>query len=187
MDSFDISKHIDMHRGSNTPSLFPPKYIQSIALFNKHAQTLTSYTRGQLFERLKTDLKSAEALFAPKFLRGKSWLTYPILQVSLSIMRWKYRNETQSANLEETRKALLEIRAALLAHSGSDLRYLIAGRLTYADLIVAQTIGFDTERFPKYAHLYADAVLADEFADIIAWARAVRETHFTGVIARASK
>lgn len=176
-DSFNIARYIDNNRISKTETLFPSCHIHLIQQFNQDAQILLSYTRGKLFNNLKHDMKSAEIIFAPRFLRGKSYLTYPLIKLIIVFMQWKYRKECKVASIQETRRVLLDIRSALVAYSGSDLRYLVGDRLTYADIIVAQCISFDVERYRKFMHLYSDAQLANEFPDVIAWARAVRETH----------
>lgn len=177
LDSFSIAQYIDMHRLSRTPSLFPVSHMDEINTFNEHAQTLLSYMRATMMSRLKSDLSTAEALFAPRWMHGKPWFTRPLLRIMLWLFTMKYARESRRASLENTRRALMAVRSALMAHAGEDLRYLVAGRLTYADIVITEMISFDTERYPKYTCLYADASLADEFADVIAWTRALRDTH----------
>lgn len=78
--------------------------------------------------------------------------------------------------------ALEDTRKALTSYEGAHLRYVCGERLTYADIIMAESIFFDMERHGKFGYLYKDDEFADRFPDIIAWARAVRETHYPELV-----
>lgn len=181
-DSLSIARYIDQHRHSIRDSLFPSDHMADIERFNDHAQTLLCYSRAKMISKLQTDMEALEALFAPKWLQGGGGLksrilTRPLLRVALWLFSLKYSSESERATVESTRRSLTAVRNALMAHTGTDLRHLVAGRFTYADIIVAQLITFDPELYNRFAHIFGDVSLADEFADVVAWARAIRETH----------
>lgn len=107
-------------------------------------------------------------------------LTRPMLRIALALVEFKYAYESKHATEAHARAALSAVRAALAKHAGADLKYLVGGRLTYADIIVAQAISFDMERYPTAVKkVYEEKRLAHDFPDVVAWARAVRETHCT--------
>lgn len=200
-DSFDIARYIDMHRHSKTPTLFPSAHLSTITTFNAHAQILISHLRMGIVQRCRQHLDIAERLYAPRWLRstssstsssstGRRWwlpplplpalLTRPLLRIALTLFEFKYAYESKHATEARARAALSAVRAALTKHAGADLKYLVGGRLTYADIIVAQAISFDTERYPMAVKkVYEEKRFAHDFPDVVAWARAVRETHCT--------
>ena len=175
-DSFIIAQYIDSKRPSHQPSLFPPHLLSEIEKFNAHADTLISYMRNKLMFLLKQDLSLAATMFLPRPLRR---LPRPILGVLLAIFARKYRAESTYATRERAIDALNAIRNALSTCQNSNLRYICGNSLTYADIVVSQSIFFgDLNAQSRYAHLYADAQLQEQFPDIIAWASAVTKTHF---------
>lgn len=179
-DSFDIARHIDVCRQPSLPSLFPPAHLHTIRLFATHAQTLNSFMRGIVLVRLREEPSVAESLYLPRWLRGRFFTKF-LISISIPLFAHKYVKETAAASRTAVRDALLQVRAALAAFPGRNLRYLCAERLTYADIAVAEAVFFDPERHPRHASVYSDSKLLDEFPDVVAWARAVRSTHFADI------
>lgn len=91
--------------------------------------------------------------------------------------------ENREATRAVARKGLEAVRAALASCSTRHLRYLCGDSLTYADIVVAESIYFDPERYGKFGYVYSDEQFFDEFTDVVAWARAVRSTHYASLVA----
>lgn len=176
-ESLDTASYIDELREVPQRSLFPPEQRAKICSFNSVAGIVISFMRAQLISRLKSDLESCEKMFVPRRLQG--WFfTKPIVILAMWSFSRKYAEESRNATQEKVISALDKVRDALVRHEGRHLRYLCGGRLTYADIIVAESLFFDERRHGNWGYLYRNEDLAERFPDLIAWGRAVRETHY---------
>lgn len=70
-DSLSIAAYIDACRDEARPSLFPTGHDAAIARFSEHANTLSSFMRAMLLERLWEDTDTAQKMFMPRPLRGR--------------------------------------------------------------------------------------------------------------------
>lgn len=172
--------YVDTKRQRGKPSLFPSEHLTTIANFNHKAGLLNSYLRAQVIQRLRNDSDAAAQIFAPRALRNK-FVTKPIVSLGLWLFSRKYRHESRVATRDVAKAVLNDVRAALAQHKGKHLRYICAGTLTYADVVVAESLGFDPQRDGEIAYLCKDDEFAESFPDLVAWARAIRETHYLGI------
>lgn len=169
--------YVDTKRQPSTPSLFPSEHLATIVEFNHKAALLNWYMRGKLIEQLRDDLDTAAQLFAPRALRNK-FFTRPLVRLALWLFGRKYRHESRVGTRDVARSALQDVRVALARHKGKNLRYICAETLTYADVVMAESLFFDPQKRGVSAYLYKDDEFAQDFPDLVAWGRAVRETHF---------
>lgn len=198
-----IARFVDAHRGTGRPSLFPPAHMAHIARFQRCARTLLAFLRTRAVARVRRDPLPLLLRALPRCLHRFAWLAVPVARLALGVAvalgacdhaahESGIGVETHSggggggqavAGRSDARRALREVRAALRRHDGAHLRYLVGGRLTYADLVVAQCVRLEVEAEADdsggawLCDVFEDARLADEFADVVAWARAVRQTH----------
>lgn len=179
-DSFEIAMYVDTKRQAGIPSLFPSEHLTTIANFNSKAGLLNSYLRAQVIQRLRNDPDSAALIFAPRALRNK-FFTRPLVSVGLWLFSRKYRHESRVATRDVARTVLHDVRAALAQHKGKHLRYICAETLTYADVVVAESLAFDPQREGQLERLCKDDEFAESFPDLLAWARAIRETHYPSI------
>lgn len=182
LDSFDIARYIDEHRKPSSHTLFPVAHLPSLEKFNAHAASINSFMRARLLAQLRDDPSLGVEMYLPRALRRPAPIARLVVRVAVGALAWRYGRESRTTSRMRVREALLDVRAALAAHEGADLRYLVAGRLSFADVVVAESIFFDMERHARFGRLYADSGFADEFADVVAWARAIRQTHYESVL-----
>lgn len=176
-DSLSISAYVDAQREPSRETLFPVEYASDIALFSEYANALSSFIRPVILAKLEKDPGTAEKLFMPLVLRGR-FFSKTLVKLAIWVFRRKYAEESKKANRDVARDALEQMRKALAQCDGKHLRYLCGERFTYADIIMAESLFFDPERHGKFRYLGQDDEFADCFPDLIAWARAVRETHY---------
>lgn len=179
-ESFDIAQYIDSVRVPPRPTLFPSEHAAAIREYNVHAATLTSYMRERLTSLLSQDLDTAERMFVPWALRG--WFfTRVLVRLGVWVFTRKYSAESQAAGREAARRALEAVRDGLVRFEGTKLRYLCGTGFTFADIAVTEAIFFDGERHGRFAYLYRDQEFCEAFPDVVAWGRAVRDTHYAEV------
>lgn len=176
-DSLAISSYVDGHRESKRQTLFPPDQHTSIIRFNEHATALSSFMRNVLVKKLTDKPEIAQETYMPRPLRG--WFFSGLLvRFALWLFAKKYAHESAAATRARARQGLEETRRALELSKATHLRYLCGDTLTYADIVMAESLFFDVDRHIRFADLYRDDEFAESFPDLIAWAAVVRRTHY---------
>lgn len=183
-DSFDIAKYIDSKRESWKPTLFPPSSLSQLHVFNQHANRIIDFGRSQLIRRLKNDPAVVEQLFMPRFLHNR-FFSRMLARISLLIFVNKYKQEIDTATRQGAKESLEAIRNALKYYPGEKLRHVCGERLSYADIILAESIYFDTDRHGSKGYVYQDDEFFNAFPDLIVWARAIRQTYYGDLKMRA--
>lgn len=184
-DSFDIAKYIDSKRESWKHSLFPQSNLSELYMFNQHAERIIGFGRAQLVGRLRSDPATVEQLYMPRFLQNR-FFSSTLARICLSVFMSKYKQENEIATRQRARESLEAIRDALKSYTGKRLRHVCGEQLSYADIILAESIYFDTERHGRKGYIYQDDEFSNAFPDLIAWARAIRQTYYGDLTIRSS-
>lgn len=181
--AFDMARYIDDNRsGSCKRTLFPAHVLPHIKLFERHATTIARYMERRLVERMQRDLNTAQIMLLPRAMRCR-FFSRALVRLYLWWMRAQLRAyKHDDSSREAATSALLAVRTGLSCYSGRQLRYLCGQHVTFADILVAECIYFDSERFGECAALFSDEQFLEAFPDVVAWARAIRSTHYGCIV-----
>ncbi|PXF47209.1 hypothetical protein BWQ96_02984 [Gracilariopsis chorda] len=136
----------------------------------------------RLIDGMQRDLKAAQMMLLPRSMRTR-FFSNTVVRLYLWWMRAQLRAyKEEESNREAATSALRAVRRALSCYSGRHLRYLCGQHVTFADIVVAECIYFDSERFGECAHVFRDEQLVEAFPDVVAWARAIRTTHYGCIV-----
>lgn len=179
-DSFEIARFADERR-TRGQSLFPKEHAAEIEEWNARSERASGAGRALLIERMLGDKEAlAEALppVLPKPVRPA--MTALAVQGS-RFLRGKYGADKKSVPQHEAllREELTGLRNAL---GGDD--YLLAGKLTYADIAMATALQFvspppegTVEMGPATRRCARHEELTGEFADLARWRDRLYEKH----------
>ncbi|CAN8068396.1 unnamed protein product [Agarophyton chilense] len=176
-NSLDIARHIDSQRVRGRRSLFPAHLMCHITLFERHAHAIVRHMQMTLVHRLQHNMNAAQAVLLPPRWRHR-FFSRVLVRMYLWWLNGEHGAHVRQSSREHARKALNAVRAALSCYSGTQLRYLCGQNVTFADVVVAESIYFDGERHDRLAQLFGDDEFSEAFPDVVAWGRAVRHTHY---------
>ncbi|KAG2494925.1 hypothetical protein HYH03_006860 [Edaphochlamys debaryana] len=195
MQSYDIAKWADTHSARpGAERLFPEGQEAEIARWNAQSDLVLSWARGALVDGMLADpaqLSDPTMLRAslPSLLRPlAAWIGPPLLRMVLRRLRSKYAAEAGASSKDKTLAVLREAQAALKAAppapgAPGGLRYLVGGRLSYADMAIGVAVQVVKPLGPPFASaprppLKEMQAYQEEFADLVAWRDALFAAHF---------
>lgn len=143
MDSEAIARKLDADRASDVPTLFPPEHDEALRRIVVLTDNVMYFWRGQLVQAMRNTPCLAAALFAPKSLRNMPFVE-TISSFAVNLFAAKYKPETDACSESAARAALEELTVAVNAGQEVDkVKYLLAGRLTFVDFVVALGANLD--------------------------------------------
>ena len=173
IDSLAIAEHVD--RNGTGSRLFPEPQRAAIHAFNVQLEPAFEAVRARALQSALADDEAALDLVPPAlrplpFARTSG-------RLGARFVAWKH--PTPSDGLQERmRAALVLVREAL---GGRDYVY---GELSYADIIASTAVQLVAPVSDAYIRLglvkrrtWADAALAAEFSDLVAWRDALYAKH----------
>jgi glutathione S-transferase len=167
-DSFRISRYAEA-KGAGAP-LFPEDRLADIVAWNDRCEAALTAGRALTMRKLLDAPETREEAmppFIPKLLRPALGA---LVDAGYRFVRAKYDATDGEAAAHTFRSQLVTLRAAL---AGRD--YLL-GDLTFADVAMSALLFGVAPPAPAYVRMgtatraaFADAELAREFADLVAW------------------
>jgi len=180
-DSAKIARYADTQ--GEGPVLFPPDREAAITHWIEVSERGLAAARALSLERQLLD-REALAEMVPPGLRsalGPMAARLGAFGLRRTLRKYRANAQTLDQHRQKARSALSELRAGLETSSTSPKTLL--GSFTFADIACAQILGFISP--PAYGlklgkasrRGFTDLMLAQEFADLVAWRDALYEAY----------
>ncbi len=179
-DSFDIAKRADTIGSS--PKLFPEGAEAEIRRWNALSEEVLAASRVLSLRRCAESPAAIQEMLPPFFPRALRPHLIPVGQNAVRFMTRKYSlNATTDAAAEATIRAGLERLASALEGAGG---YLLEGRLSYADIVMAVAMQLVAPVDDRYIRLGPETrkrctvdPLVAKFAGLVKWRDELYQKH----------
>lgn len=173
MGSHEIARVIDGARAPGVPTLFPEEHGAELRRAVELGETLLSFWRGLAIASVQKDPHLAVELNLPKPLQGLPFVN-AVTAWGIEQLAKKYRPETDACSESAARAALEELTVMLKRSQEVDgMKYLFAGRLTYADIVVGAGLSLDGNETSVFEGLPIASPFGGEFPDLRAYAKGI--------------